>query len=152
MVRWNGSEAGPGHSGRVMGSGNVSSEYPWPTHERAWKNASSPTCFSSGRMDSPRVVEAGALGLFGLSVPDLLNGRLWPCPRTGRAVLAAPNPASSFSWGGPAHQDTWDLKPEAPLEIRGEFRPIPTNVSGIQICEHFRAWPGVLISFVWSVP
>ncbi len=39
-------------------------------------------------------------------------------------------------WGGPAHQDTWDLKPDAPAEIRGEFRPISTRVPGIQICEH----------------
>ena len=42
-----------------------------------------------------------------------------------------------FMWGGPAQQDTWDLKPDAPVEIRGEFQPIPTNVPGIQICEHF---------------
>jgi hypothetical protein len=40
-------------------------------------------------------------------------------------------------WGGPAQQDTWDLKPDAPLEYRGEFRPIPTNVPGIHISEHF---------------
>ena len=38
--------------------------------------------------------------------------------------------------GGPAHQDTYDLKPEAPAEFRGEFRPIATNVPGIQISEH----------------
>jgi len=38
--------------------------------------------------------------------------------------------------GGPSHIDTFDLKPSAPAEIRGEFRPIETNVSGIQICEH----------------
>ena len=42
-----------------------------------------------------------------------------------------------FMWGGPAHQDTWDLKPDAPDEVRGEFRPIDTRVPGIQICEHF---------------
>jgi hypothetical protein len=39
-------------------------------------------------------------------------------------------------FGGPAHQDIWDLKPEAPAEVRGEFRPIRTNVSGIEITEH----------------
>ena len=38
--------------------------------------------------------------------------------------------------GGPTHLETFDLKPEAPVEIRGEFRPIETNVSGIRICEH----------------
>lgn len=39
--------------------------------------------------------------------------------------------------GGPPHLDMWDLKPDAPVEVRGEFKPIDTNVSGIRICEHF---------------
>jgi uncharacterized protein (DUF1501 family) len=39
-------------------------------------------------------------------------------------------------WGGPSQQDTWDPKPGAPAEFRGEFRPIPTTVPGLQICEH----------------
>ncbi|MGC8668032.1 MAG: DUF1501 domain-containing protein [Chthonomonadales bacterium] len=38
--------------------------------------------------------------------------------------------------GGPSHLDTWDLKPEAPLEIRGDFKPMDTSVPGIRICEH----------------
>lgn len=42
-----------------------------------------------------------------------------------------------FMWGGPAQQDTWDMKPDAPAEFRGEFRPIKTNVPGIRISEHF---------------
>ena len=41
-----------------------------------------------------------------------------------------------FMEGAPSHQDTFDLKPEAPAEVRGEFKPIPTSVSGVQICEH----------------
>jgi hypothetical protein len=40
-----------------------------------------------------------------------------------------------FLPGGPPHQDLWDLKPDAPAEVRGEFKPIGTNVAGIQICE-----------------
>src|SRR6266850_353151 len=39
--------------------------------------------------------------------------------------------------GGPSHMDMYDLKPEAPAEFRGEFRPIQTNCNGVQICEHF---------------
>ncbi len=39
--------------------------------------------------------------------------------------------------GGPPHIDMWDLKPDAPADIRGEFKPIDTNVPGIRICEHF---------------
>ena len=42
-----------------------------------------------------------------------------------------------FLGGGPPHQDMWDIKSDAPSEIRGEFRAIPTNVSGIEICEVF---------------
>src|SRR6476620_637964 len=40
-----------------------------------------------------------------------------------------------FLGGGPPHQDMWDLKPDAPSEIRGEFKPTATTVLGIQICE-----------------
>ena len=39
-------------------------------------------------------------------------------------------------WGGPAQQDTWDLKPHSPAEYRGEFKPIRTVVPGLSICEH----------------
>ncbi len=42
-----------------------------------------------------------------------------------------------FLPGGPPHLDMWDLKPDAPVEVRGEFKPIDTNVPGIRICEHF---------------
>jgi len=42
-----------------------------------------------------------------------------------------------FMWGGPSQLDTFDLKPDAPAEIRGEFKPISTAVPGTQICEHF---------------
>ena len=41
-----------------------------------------------------------------------------------------------FLFGGQGQQDTYDLKPDAPSEIRGEFSPISTNVVGTQICEH----------------
>ncbi len=91
------------------------------------------------------VLRAGSLGLLGLALPDLLRGRA-----TVLAEEAAGTNAESeksfgrakscillFMWGGPAHQDTWDLKPSAPAEIRGEFKPIATKVPGIQICEHF---------------
>ena len=41
-----------------------------------------------------------------------------------------------FLEGGPAHQDLWDMKPDAPEGIRGEFKPIATTVPGLQFCEH----------------
>src|SRR5207244_11604752 len=52
--------------------------------------------------------------------------------RTGRARACI----VLFMWGGPAHQDTWDPKPGAPAEYRGEFKPIATTVPGVQVCEH----------------
>src|SRR5437870_4668298 len=75
-------------------------------------------------------LRAGALSLFGLSLPRLLNAQT-PSrrPRAKACILL-------FMWGGPAQQDTWDLKPDAPAEYRGEFKPIATNVPGVQICEH----------------
>src|ERR1700688_874623 len=77
-------------------------------------------------------LRAGALSLFGLGLPQLLRARAGgdaPRPRARACILL-------FMWGGPAQQDTWDMKPDAPAEFRGEFRPIPTTVPGLQICEH----------------
>jgi hypothetical protein len=72
-----------------------------------------------------------ALPLAGLSLPHLLAARdtSAPPPRAKACIVL-------FMWGGPAQQDTWDLKPAAPAEYRGEFKPISTNVPGIHICEH----------------
>jgi Protein of unknown function (DUF1501) len=72
----------------------------------------------------------GALGMGGLSLPQLLRAEAATGRKSGsKAVIMIYLP------GGPPHQDTFDLKMEAPSEIRGEFRPIPTNVPGTQICE-----------------
>ena len=86
-------------------------------------------------------LQIGALGLGGLSLPQLLAAEDSTRRQTGEA---GPRPGSSRSHkacimiylpGGPPHQDLFDLKPDAPREIRGEFRPIKTNVTGIEICE-----------------
>lgn len=82
------------------------------------------------------LLQAGGLSLFGLSLNELLAARASEDsqgPGFGRAKSCI----LLFMWGGPAHQDTWDMKPDAPAEIRGEFRPIATKTPGIQICEHF---------------
>ena len=50
--------------------------------------------------------------------------------------------------GGPPHQDMWDLKPDAPDEVRGEFKPIATKVPGIQICELFPKIAAMMDKFV----
>jgi uncharacterized protein (DUF1501 family) len=78
-------------------------------------------------------LRAGALaaGTVGLSLADLTQ--LQAAPGRSKDI----NCILLFLVGGPSHLDTWDLKPDAPSEVRGPFRPIRTNVPGIQICEHF---------------
>jgi hypothetical protein len=85
-----------------------------------------------GNVSRRDVLRVGALSLGGLSLPHVLRGR----------AAAAPGTPSDKSvimiWlrGGPSHIDSYDMKPDAPPEVRGEFQPIPTSVSGISICEH----------------
>jgi Protein of unknown function (DUF1501) len=77
-------------------------------------------------------LSAGALSLFGLGLPQLPSGRADAAGRPVRARACI----LLFMWGGPAQQDTWDPKPDAPIEFRGEFRPIRTGVPGLMISEH----------------
>lgn len=86
-------------------------------------------------------LRVGGLALGGLSLPQLLRAEsqtrqiqgftATPPQRSHKGVIMI------FLAGGPPHQDMFDLKPEAPVEVRGEFNPINTNVPGIQICELF---------------
>jgi hypothetical protein len=107
----------------------------------------SPACgnfWLSHRLDRRKLLRAGGLSLFGLGLPDLLAARA----DQGARSAATSEPAESsfgrakacillFMWGGPAQQDTWDLKPDAPAEVRGLFSPIATRIPDIRICEHF---------------
>ena len=73
----------------------------------------------------------GGLALGGLALPDILRAESKSTQPSGiKGVIMVLLP------GGPPHLDTFDLKPDAPAEIHGEFRPIATNVPGIEICEH----------------
>jgi uncharacterized protein (DUF1501 family) len=77
-------------------------------------------------------LKVGALGLGGLTWSDLLRqqaGAADPARTTPKSVIMV------YLFGGPSHIDTYDLKPEAPAEYRGEFRPMRTNVAGTHICE-----------------
>ncbi len=85
-------------------------------------------CDGISRRDFLRV---GALGVGGLSLADLLRlqARAAATPAAGKSVIMV------FLHGGPSHLDMWDMKPEAPVEFRGEFRPIRSNVPGMDLCE-----------------
>jgi len=81
-------------------------------------------------MNRREMLQVGALGA-GLSLSQYLGLR---------AAEEQTDPMRSaifvFMEGAPSHQDTFDLKPEAPVEVRGEFKPIRTSVAGVEICEH----------------
>ena len=84
-------------------------------------------------------LKIGALGLGGLTLPQLLQAEAQSGIRLShKAVIMI------FLPGGPSHQDMFDLKMDAPSEIRGEFKPIKTNVPGIQICEHLPLLAGMM--------
>ena len=73
-------------------------------------------------------LKIGGLAMGGMSLNDVLRAE--GAQKTGKSHKAV---IMIFLPGGPSHQDIFDLKPDAPSEIRGEFKPISTNVSGIQI-------------------
>jgi hypothetical protein len=81
------------------------------------------------------VLKIGAAGLLGLSLPEIL--RLEARAAEGGALKRKANAVIQV-WlgGGPATIDMWDLKPNAPEGIKGEFKPVKTNVDGIEISEH----------------
>lgn len=92
------------------------------------------------RLDRRTMLQAGSLGTMGLSLPQLLSQKAEARPgriETSSVFGKAKRVILLFMWGGPAHQDTWDLKPEGPIESRGEFLPIATNVPGLHVSEHF---------------
>jgi Protein of unknown function (DUF1501) len=81
------------------------------------------------------VLRIGVAGLLGMSLPDALRAEALGAsgPRGSRRATGV---IQIWLAGGPATIDMWDLKPSAPEEIRGEFRPIATSAPGVAICEH----------------
>jgi hypothetical protein len=88
-----------------------------------------PSRFCDG-LSRRNFLKIGSLGLGGLALPSLLRAEGFSGQKSHKAIIMIYLP------GGPPHQDMFDIKVDAPLEIRGEFKPIPTSVPGIQICEH----------------
>jgi hypothetical protein len=86
---------------------------------------------ASAELSRRRLLHSGAVALGGLP----LVAQAMPTEPNGRRVRAKAC-ILLYMDGGPSHLDTWDLKPEAPAEIRGPFQPIATSVPGLQVCEH----------------
>jgi hypothetical protein len=94
-------------------------------------NGSAQTCNGVTRRD---FLQVGTLGAIGLGLPQYLAaseaGAVDPSKAKRSAIMI-------FNLGAPSHLDTFDMKPDAPVEVRGPFQPIPTNAPGIQISEIF---------------
>lgn len=87
------------------------------------------------RLGRRELIRVGGLSLLGLTTPALCRWQAATAAERG----VPPRPHACvfiFLFGGPSHIDLWDMKPEAPLEIRGDFSSIETAVPGIRICEH----------------
>lgn len=103
-----------------------------------------PRCRGPERISRREMLQVGGAGLLGLSLPGLLRaeaeageGRAGPSPRADACIVV-------FLNGGPSHLDMWDMKPKAPVEIRGEFRPIATSVPGVLVSEHLPRLAGLM--------
>src|SRR5262245_10606484 len=82
-------------------------------------------------------MKIGAFGA-GLTLADVLRAQAAKKEGAPTASVTTPKAAIMvYLPGGPSHMDMYDLKPDAPMEFRGEFKPINTNVSGVNISEHF---------------
>jgi len=97
-------------------------------------------CDGMTRRDMLRI---GALTVGGLTLPDLLRAEQASGIRgSKKAVIMI------YMCGAPSHQDMYDLKLDAPSEIRGEFKPIATSVPGIEICEHMPRMAAIMDKLV----
>src|SRR6478609_297898 len=79
-------------------------------------------------LDRRALIQVGSAGLLGLSLPQLLRANPHPKARAKAVILL-------YQFGGPGQHETFDMKPNAPAEVRGSFKPIQTRVPGLQVCE-----------------
>lgn len=87
-----------------------------------------------------QLLQAGALGTFGLGLTDLLRLRDLQAASTNSAPVNGFGKSKAcillYLYGAPSQLETFDLKPDAPVDVRGDFKPIATSVPGLHICEH----------------
>src|SRR5665213_1375309 len=79
-------------------------------------------------------LQIGGAGMLGLTLPELLSAEE-AARRQPRPAPRAKNVIFYWCQGGPPHQDMWDMKPDAPEGIRGEFKPIASALPGYSVCE-----------------
>ena len=88
----------------------------------------------SRRMNRRHLLQVGSAGALGLTLPGLLAGEAGARTLGGRKGTAK-SVILLYQWGGPSHLETFDMKPDGPENSRGQFKPISSNVPGLQVCE-----------------
>ena len=104
--------------------------------------------WQSRKMSRRHLLTVGTVGTLGLTLPALLQAEAAAAGgATAKSVIFL------YQWGGPSHLETFDMKPDGPEESRGQFKPIPSNVPGVQVCELLPRMAQVMdkISLVRSV-
>ena len=88
-------------------------------------------------VDRREFLRVGGIPLLGISLANVLGPSAFASPSVSLHTRSVRNCILVWLDGGPSHMDTFDLKPDAPVEVRGDLKPIATNVDGMQLCEHF---------------
>src|SRR5689334_16531960 len=86
-----------------------------------------PICSGPMQLSRRRLLQVGGASLLGLNLPRLFARET--AAHADHCILI-------FLNGGPSHLDMWDMKPDAPAEIRGEFKPIASSLAGVLVSEH----------------
>ncbi|MFM7071297.1 MAG: DUF1501 domain-containing protein [Planctomycetota bacterium] len=111
-------------------------------------NAITPQAWNHPRLSRRAAVQAGAIGMLGLGMNHVAALRAFE-PAAGIRAGSAKACVYIFLSGGLSQHESFDPKPDAPADVRGEFQPIATQTPGLRICEHL---PGLARrSAEWSV-
>src|SRR5689334_6972182 len=105
-------------------------------------NVSCPNFRASFPLSRRCLLKVGTAGFAGLNLPTMLRAA-----ESGTLKAKAKHVVFLHQWGGPSHIDTFDMKPDAPDGIRGEFHPIATRTAGIPITEHLPRMAKVMHHF-----
>ncbi len=112
-------------------------------------NCPESTTTQRGRINRRGMLQVGGLTSLGITLPQLLRAEDTARPNANNGVAAKPDPAKRtpakscilfFLEGGPSHIDLWDMKPDAPEQVRGIYQPIATSLPGMHVCEHLPQW------------
>lgn len=100
--------------------------------------------FQKSNVNRRDLLRVGGAGMLGMTLPKILSAqdKLKEQEKASDSIHPKFTPKIKsviflFQWGGPSHLDTFDMKPDAPVEYRGPLKPIQSSVTGLPVCEHF---------------